>query len=54
MLLIVQEREVSLPLTVKLPTFKGDGTHPGVDVNCNAALHDCMELSDEESAASLP
>jgi hypothetical protein len=34
---------------VKLPTFKGKGTKPGVDLDDSAALLDLME-SDEHSA----
>jgi hypothetical protein len=33
---------------VKLPTFKGNGTKPGVDLDDSAALLDLME-SDEDS-----
>ena len=46
-LLIAQEQAASPPRTVNLPTFKGNGTYPGIDINRNAALRDHMELSDE-------
>ena len=44
-LLIEQERGASSPRIVSLPTFKGDGLYPGVDVNSNAALRDRLESS---------
>jgi len=30
---------------VELPTFSGDGVHPGVDLNNSASLQDVMESS---------
>lgn len=47
LLLIEQERSASSPRTVALPTFKGDGTLTGIDINNNAALRERMELSEE-------
>jgi hypothetical protein len=35
---------------VSLPTFRGDGLMPGVDLDSNAVL---LELMDEESSAAL-
>ncbi|MGB3787831.1 MAG: hypothetical protein WA949_07465 [Phormidesmis sp.] len=46
-LLIEQERDAFPPRTVELPTFRGDGTYPGVNVNSNAALRDRMDSSHE-------
>jgi len=46
-LLIEQERGASSSRTVSLPTFKGDGTYPSVDINSNAALRERMESSQE-------
>lgn len=48
-LLIAQEQAASSSRIVKLPTFKGDGIYPGIDINCNAALRDRMKLSNEDS-----
>ncbi|MGI8932654.1 DUF2191 domain-containing protein [Leptolyngbya sp. BC1307] len=44
--LLEKERSAASPRTVELPTFKGDGTYPGIDINSNASLRDCMELSE--------
>ncbi|MGB3292504.1 MAG: hypothetical protein WBB01_05830 [Phormidesmis sp.] len=43
--LIEEERNAALPRTVELPTFRGDGTYPGIDINSNASLQDHMKLS---------
>ncbi|MEM8505090.1 MAG: hypothetical protein AAF716_18285 [Cyanobacteria bacterium P01_D01_bin.1] len=48
-LLIEQERGTSSPRTVSLPTFKGDGTYPNIDINSNAALRNCMDGERMES-----
>ena len=34
---------------ITLPTFGGDGTLPGVDINNNAALLDFMDRADADS-----
>lgn len=47
-LLIEHERGVSSPRTVLLPTFKGDGTYPSVDINSNAAIRESTESSQED------
>lgn len=26
------------------PTFRGEGVHPGVDLDCNAAIEDLMDV----------
>jgi hypothetical protein len=44
--LLEKERGAASPRTVKLPTFQGDGTYPGIDINSNASLRDRMELSE--------
>ena len=31
--------------SISLPTFKGDGLQPGVDLDCNASLLDLMSES---------
>jgi hypothetical protein len=43
--LLEKERGAASPRTVELPTFHGDGTYPGVDINNNASLRDLMDLS---------
>ncbi|MEM8807408.1 MAG: DUF2191 domain-containing protein [Cyanobacteria bacterium P01_G01_bin.38] len=40
--LLEQEKGAASPL----PTFRGDGTYPGVDINRSASLRDQMELSE--------
>ncbi|MBE9062443.1 hypothetical protein [cf. Phormidesmis sp. LEGE 11477] len=47
-LLIERERGASSPRVVSLPTFRGDGTYPNVDVNSNAALRERMETFQKE------
>lgn len=47
--LLIAEIEASSPRPANLPTFKSDGTYPGIDINCNAALRNQMELSEGES-----
>jgi hypothetical protein len=37
---------------VKLPTFKGNGTKPGVDINNSAALLELMESDDASRRGS--
>lgn len=34
---------------VKLPTFKGDGLQPGIDLDDSAALLEIMEKSDDST-----
>jgi hypothetical protein len=40
---LARRRATSGRARVKLPTFKGDGLQPGVDLNDSAALLDLME-----------
>jgi hypothetical protein len=44
--LLEKERGAASPRVVSLPTFKGDGTYPGIDINNNANLRDQIELSE--------
>lgn len=44
--LLEKERSAASPRVVELPTFRGDGTYPGIDINSNASLRDRMELSE--------
>lgn len=41
--LMERERGAASPRVVTLPTFKGEGTYPGVDINSSATLLDQME-----------
>ena len=36
--LLERERATISPRKVKLPTFKGDGVYPGVDINCTSTV----------------
>lgn len=40
---IERERGVESPRRVVLPTFKGDGVHPGVELNSSTTLNDRMD-----------
>ena len=42
--LLQRERGEQSPRSVRLPVFKGDGVHDGIDVNNSASLLDRMEL----------
>lgn len=44
--LIEEERNAALPRTVELPTFRGDGTYPDIDINSSTSLQDHMKLSE--------
>lgn len=41
--LMERERGAASPRVVVLPTFKGEGTYPGVDINSSSTLIDQME-----------
>lgn len=42
-LLLAQRRERKGSKEFRLPTFKGDGLQPGVDLDDSAALYDLMD-----------
>lgn len=42
--LLQKERGEQSPKSVRLPVFKGDGVHDGIDINNSASLFDHMEL----------
>lgn len=44
--LIEKERGAASPRVVELPTFRGDGTYPGININSNASLRDHMDLAE--------
>ncbi len=43
--LSIKPARVSEPLRA-WPTFRGEGVQPGVDLDCNAALEDLMDVDD--------
>lgn len=44
--LIERERGAASPRMVVLPTFRGEGTYPGIEINSSTKLIDQMELSE--------
>lgn len=44
--LLARAREKPAPIPVRLPTFRGSGLQPGVDLDDTASLIELMEASD--------
>lgn len=44
--LLARKAEIGKRQPVRLPTFKGEGLQPGVDLNDSAALLELMERAD--------
>lgn len=45
--LLEREIRTESPRKIVLPTVRGDGTYPGININCNRSLRDQMDLSEQ-------